>query len=199
MLDAADRALRLDQPDGIATALAGILDPLALTVSYASAGHPSPLLRDAQGRCIEFIGAGLPLGLRTADERDTQTIALERGSVLVLYTDGLIESTRNLEEGERRLRAALANDAVRGAQNVARAVHDAVLDEGARDDVAILALTVAPIADGLTRRNTLAVPVHGDGDRRPRRRARGGEKWPAEPPQGARPVTVPPVAQDRGR
>jgi len=42
ILDAADRALRSEQPNGIVTAFVGILDPETLTLSYASAGHPPP-------------------------------------------------------------------------------------------------------------------------------------------------------------
>ena len=56
----------------------------------------------------------------------------------MLYTDGLIEATRNIIEGERRLRAALAKNDIVWAPDPADAILAAVLPDGARDDVAIL-------------------------------------------------------------
>ena len=44
VLDAADRALRSEQPDRIVTAFLGIIDPVTGMLSYASAGHPPPLM-----------------------------------------------------------------------------------------------------------------------------------------------------------
>ena len=60
------------------------------------------------------------LGLGEAHVDET-TIAIPPGSALAFFTDGLTESTRDLEEGYRRLRAALANPRVRAAENPARA------------------------------------------------------------------------------
>ncbi len=47
MLDAADRTLKTEHPDTFVTAFVGVLDPISWTLTYASAGHPSPLLRDS--------------------------------------------------------------------------------------------------------------------------------------------------------
>jgi PAS domain-containing protein/anti-sigma regulatory factor (Ser/Thr protein kinase) len=138
VLDAADRALRSEQPDRIVTAFVGIVDPVTRSLSYASAGHPSPLLREANGTVIELQSYGLPLGLRNVAEGDeTRVVAIPEGALLVLYTDGLIESTRDLLEGERRLRAALESERVAMAAFPAAALRDAILSE-ASDDVAIL-------------------------------------------------------------
>ena len=69
-------------------------------------------------------------------------------SLLVLYTDGLTESTRDLIAGEKRLRAALDDPAVLQAGDVARAIRDAVLDAPV-DDVAILALEIGEVGAAL--------------------------------------------------
>ncbi|GAC1412339.1 MAG: hypothetical protein NVSMB64_22570 [Candidatus Velthaea sp.] len=153
MLDAADKTLRADQPDRIVTAFVGVLDPVNATLTYASAGHPPALLRAEYGAIEELRTTGLPLGLRERDESVTRTIAVPPGSLLVFYTDGLTESTRDLIEGERRLRAALAKPAVLSAANVAQAIHDDVLFDGSHDDVAILAIRVPhpSVADPLVR------------------------------------------------
>jgi hypothetical protein len=72
----------------------------------------------------------------------SRTIGLPAGAFLAFFTDGLIESTRDASEGERRVRAALADPAVRAAPHPAAAIREAVLFDGARDDVAILTLSL---------------------------------------------------------
>ncbi|MBV9440513.1 MAG: SpoIIE family protein phosphatase [Candidatus Eremiobacteraeota bacterium] len=137
MLDAADRVLRADRPDSIATAFVVVVDPRAGRLTYASAGHPPALLRSADGRIVELHSGGVPLGLREEGADHTAEARFAPGSLLVLYTDGLTESTRDVLEGERRLRDAITR-VDRSADHVARALYDAVLYDGPRDDVAIL-------------------------------------------------------------
>ncbi len=143
-LDAADRALRSEQPERIVTAFLGILDPLTLALSYASAGHPPPMLRREDGSVVELAAIDLPLGLR--NERTTGTnhcMMLSEGALLVLYTDGLTEATRDMLEGEKRLREALARDDVYRSVRPAAAIRRAVAPES-NDDVAILTVRVGP-------------------------------------------------------
>jgi len=140
MLEAADRALRVEAPDRLVTAFVGVIDPLTATMTYRSAGHPPPVLRHADGTLAYLDPPGLPLGLHEREDAETPTIVLEPGSLLVLYTDGLIESTRDLQEGERRVFAALCDPAVLDARDPAKALHDAVLVDGSHDDVAILTI-----------------------------------------------------------
>ena len=151
VLDAADRALRSEQPDRIVTTFLGILDPLTYTLTYASAGHPPPLLRRTDGRVTELAATDLPLGLRNdAPATPNVTIALPPSALLVLYTDGLTEATRDVLEGERRLREALARNDVFNAAKPADAIFRAVLDE-ATDDVAILTVRLVPDFERISR------------------------------------------------
>jgi PAS domain S-box-containing protein len=142
MLDAADRALRSEYPDCIVTAVAGVLDPRTRSLSIASAGHPSPLVRTAGGVVEEIALRGLPLGLRDASPTPVATRHLNPGDILVLYTDGLTESTRDVVEGERRLFAAVARPDMARARDVAAALVDSILFDGSFDDVAILTIGV---------------------------------------------------------
>ncbi len=142
ILESADRILRADRPDGVVTAFVGVLDPLTLTFQYASAGHPPPLLRHPSGAIEELRAFGLPLGLSQRELAEAPIIALEPGSLLVLYTDGLTESTRDALEGEDRLLAALSVMELGATSRFASLIRDAVLIEGARDDVAILTLAI---------------------------------------------------------
>jgi hypothetical protein len=147
MLEAADRTLRAETPDRFVTAFVGVIDGVARTLSYASAGHPPPLVRAGDGSITELTFGDLPLGLREDVRGGRHSIALPDDALLVFYTDGLIESTQDVEDGERRLRAALAEPHVARAANPALALRDAVLVDRSRDDVAILTVAVLGAAE----------------------------------------------------
>jgi len=65
--------------------------------------------------------------------------------MLVLYTDGLTESSRNVIEGEQLLRAVLGSDEVVISQEAAESLRQR-MTSGSSDDVAILTVvrTAAP-------------------------------------------------------
>jgi PAS domain S-box-containing protein len=143
ILSATDAALQLEYRDRIVTAFVGLVDPRTWTIAYASAGHPPALVRRPDGTLLSLEGAGLPLGVPVEAERKTrQLIGVPPGSLLVLYTDGLVESTYDLIEGEARLRAALTHDAVLHSNSPASLIRDLVLQGDAHDDVAVLTLAL---------------------------------------------------------
>lgn len=147
MLDAADRALRLEDPERYVTAFVGVLDPVARTLSFASAGHPPAMLRHSDGTVELLSDGGLPLGLREGREKAGRTIDLSDDVCLVLYTDGLTEFERNAELGEQKLLALVAHPYVCAAQRPAEAIRRSLLDSSAaNDDVAILVVTIAGAA-----------------------------------------------------
>jgi serine phosphatase RsbU (regulator of sigma subunit) len=75
---------------------------------------------------------------------ESRTTILPPGSRLLLYTDGLVEWSRDIYEGEGLLRKRLAESDVRDAEHPAMSLVDSVLPpDGARDDVAALVVTVA--------------------------------------------------------
>ncbi len=146
ILDAADRALKLEYPDRVVTAFVGIIDEIDRVLTFASAGHPAPLLRERDGSIAELRSDGLPLGLRQREEaRQSATVALSPGALLVLYTDGLTEATRDYAEGERRLADALADPNVALAAEPAKRLHEVILRDGSRDDVAILTVRMGAL------------------------------------------------------
>ena len=138
MLEAADLTLRSESPDRFVTAFVGVIDPVEDTIAFAMAGHPPPLLCAPDGTIVPLEAEGLPLGLRVHDGSASVSRAIAPGSMLVLFTDGLIESTHDIEEGYRRLNASLRDPAVLASAHPAARIRDAVLIEGSRDDVAIL-------------------------------------------------------------
>ncbi|HWT06065.1 MAG TPA: SpoIIE family protein phosphatase, partial [Xanthomonadales bacterium] len=146
LLDAADSVLRRAHPDAIVTALVGVVDPDARTLAYATAGHPTPIVRAPDGTLRQLPGRGLPLGLREGREPPATTVVLPPSSLVVFFTDGLVESTRDIAEGERRVLTALADPAVADGRAPAAALVARVLDDGIRDDVAVLTLRLSGAA-----------------------------------------------------
>ncbi len=141
MLDVADRTLRLHNRDGFATALAMIYDAQAQQVMYASAGHPGPLVRSADGEVVEERTFGGMLGIEIDQERVIGRIATPPGTMLVLYTDGIIEHSRDLLESQTLLKIALADERVLVMAKPARYLVDEVLGgQRATDDIAVLTL-----------------------------------------------------------
>ncbi len=138
LLDVAQNTLQRRHPDAIVTAFVGVLDRRDLTFTYATAGHPMPYLRRG-GAIVPLPAHGLPIGLRSEEDTWPVTMQLAPGDVLLLYTDGLIESTHDIAEGERRVA-----DALRSADggNTAHYIEHLVLPEGSPDDVALLAIRI---------------------------------------------------------
>jgi serine phosphatase RsbU (regulator of sigma subunit) len=140
VLNAVDRAVRAESGSAIVTAFVGFLDPGHRRLTFASAGHPAPLVRHAGGGIEALWAPDLPIGLRDGATGDPAAIALDEGSVVVLYTDGLTEATRDPLEGEELLRAALGAGAFAAQPRKALFLYDRVLSTRAKDDVALLVI-----------------------------------------------------------
>lgn len=147
LLNAADTMLRRSHADAIVTALVGMFDLEAGTLTYATAGHPPPYLRRGQAHVLQLPCNGLPLGLRSSSEPAAVTVQLCKGDIVLFYTDGLLESTHDLSEGERRIQSALADLGEETFAEAAHTIRAAVLHDGSRDDVAILTIRILSTAN----------------------------------------------------
>ncbi|HJP94746.1 MAG TPA: SpoIIE family protein phosphatase [Pyrinomonadaceae bacterium] len=81
------------------------LDPVSGALSFLNAGHNPPLILHAAGTVEQLASGGLPLGIkRDAEYREGRT-QLQRGDVLVIYSDGVTEavSPTGEEFGSTRL------------------------------------------------------------------------------------------------
>ncbi|HEX7137116.1 MAG TPA: PP2C family protein-serine/threonine phosphatase [Vicinamibacterales bacterium] len=75
------------------TAACAILRPLSRTLSYALAGHPSPLLIGARDSGVVSLDErGLFLGVMPTASYETATVPIETGTRLILFTDGITET-----------------------------------------------------------------------------------------------------------
>jgi PAS domain S-box-containing protein len=124
--------------DVYATCVYAVYDPVSRRCSVASAGHPVPALVTPDGD-VSFLDvpAGPPLGLGGAPFEGTE-VELPTGSVLVLYTDGLVESRHcELDAGLARLRQALGRKEP-SLEAACDKLLATVLPDPADDDVALL-------------------------------------------------------------
>ena len=141
-----DRLLESQRPrdDSIATAVFARLNGDGRTLEMASAGHPPPLIVQPDGS-VGFIDhpRSVPLGVPTAANRPSGSFVVEPGSLVLLYTDGLVErrGTAITEGLERLLRAAgqAGHDPEAACDHLLRIM---LGDEGPADDVALLAVAV---------------------------------------------------------
>jgi sigma-B regulation protein RsbU (phosphoserine phosphatase) len=83
----------------------GILDAERREFVYANAGHPFPIIIRSNGEINYLTNGGLLLGVNPNTSYEQSIINLEKGDILLLYSDGIVE-TRNAageEFGENRL------------------------------------------------------------------------------------------------
>jgi serine phosphatase RsbU (regulator of sigma subunit)/anti-sigma regulatory factor (Ser/Thr protein kinase) len=124
------------------------LDPESRVCRLASAGHPPPVVASPDGRVELLEGVrGLPLGTGIRSRYRQETRELPAGSVVLLYTDGLVERRgRSIDEGLDALRTAVA-DAPKDPDRLLEHVLEHVVGPGERgDDIALLAARVLPVA-----------------------------------------------------
>ncbi|MFF4550551.1 SpoIIE family protein phosphatase [Streptomyces sp. NPDC001406] len=123
-----------------ATCLYAVYDPVTRRCTIARAGHPPPLIVDAQGRItIPDLPAGAPLGLGLGlVPFEAVELELAEGSVLAFYSDGLVESRdEDIDVGLRRLGAALAQPASSLEDLCSRAM-ETLPTQAPADDVTLL-------------------------------------------------------------
>jgi PAS domain S-box-containing protein len=117
-------------------------DPETEQGEYVRAGHPPALLRLPDGSVATLDGRGVaPLGILDQDEFRPHKVSIPRGSLLLLYTDGLIERRGDdLGAGLDRLREVFAR--APGAPGACLEQIAAVYrTEQIPDDVAMLAIS----------------------------------------------------------
>ncbi|MEV7085240.1 SpoIIE family protein phosphatase [Streptomyces sp. NPDC093085] len=142
--------------DRFATCTYAEADLTTGVVQLVRAGHVDPLLRDTDGSCRRVpLPGGMPLGLSAAFGRldyPVETVELDPGQTLLLYTDGLVEQPgADLDDGMLLL-ATLVRDGPRELQHLADRLCEVVDARGGEDDVAVLLLrrdgTRAPRSGG---------------------------------------------------
>jgi len=160
--EVARRLNQLIELGEMATLVYLVYDPASQTLQYVNAGHLPPLVLSADGRVRRIEGAGSPPlgGLLTATYVD-ESVQLDLGSTVLIYTDGLVEVKREgIDQGLAQLEATLsrwhqADPELLLEQVVASLLHG----KAPADDVALLALRVAALNQARLQLRVPAVPA----------------------------------------
>jgi sigma-B regulation protein RsbU (phosphoserine phosphatase) len=127
-----------------------VFDLAAKTVTCASAGHHAAVrVLPGQTPGMVFTSSGRVLGILPSGNVSSETIPLEAGATIVLYTDGVSEAFDPNQDlfGEDRLLAQLQASSGQGARETTMGVLDAVrrYAAGAKqsDDITILTVRYA--------------------------------------------------------
>ncbi len=144
LLGAMNRDLvALDQPEHFMGLLCARVDAGAGTVRFANAGLTPPLLRRRDGRHAELTESGLLLGVQAGSVYPISDVVLEPGDVLVVYTDGLTEASRDgVPFGDEQVWQVLDRHAHRRASDVVEELMSAARDwtDGPLDDLTVVVL-----------------------------------------------------------
>jgi len=142
VLARANQLLLNDRP-AMVTALFGVVDPEELTFTCSIAGHPPPLVVSPEGEISTGVPVAPPLGIAADAVFPEQSLMLPLGSLLVLYTDGLIEAKRDELNPEETFAKVLQSVAGMHEVNPAEAIAARLIDTPPSDDVAILTVRAA--------------------------------------------------------
>ena len=118
-------------------------------VTAASAGHPPLIVRRSAGLVETLNPTGPLIGIFEDPEFAEMTTELVDGDLLLMYTDGVTEARRDGELlGQHRLSEAIGSlpevtDPQTALASVQKLVSDFQEDNPTKDDIAILALSVA--------------------------------------------------------
>lgn len=138
-----------------ATVCVAVLDRATGALDYVTAGHPVPLVVDADGSAsyLPRSGGG-PLGTGSAPAVRTEHVA--EGATLLLYTDGILERPgRTPAQSSVELLGAVREEVVRdtggsSSRAAARSTCDALellsRETGHRDDITLLAAQRTSVA-----------------------------------------------------
>jgi serine phosphatase RsbU (regulator of sigma subunit)/anti-sigma regulatory factor (Ser/Thr protein kinase)/PAS domain-containing protein len=133
---------------GLATAFVGVLDPVEMSLQCASAGHPGPLLVQASGTVEMLEVNGTALGVLEQLDVEDFRVELPHACGLVLYTDGMIEYSRDVNVGLERLHEVCVQWSLEGMQTGADVMAEEILGGQQRaDDAALLLLRIVPVHD----------------------------------------------------
>ncbi|MFI8092207.1 SpoIIE family protein phosphatase [Streptomyces sp. NPDC086080] len=136
-----NRLLAELETDVFATCCYIELEPATGRALAVRAGHPPPLLRhpDGHAESLELPG-GVMLGVQPDAVYPVTTLVLAPGSVLALYTDGLVETPgSDIETGIQEVLRSLADSPTDSVEVIAdRLIRSARRTEDRPDDVALL-------------------------------------------------------------
>lgn len=143
VLALADRKFQMFDPEHMATVVCSVFEPPYERGRMASAGHPPPILA-VPGQPAVPIDLSIAPPIGVTDERVEEVdVELPPGTLLLFYTDGLIERRGEpIDAGLERLTAAVTSD--EPDMVCRRVMRELVGNQRPGDDIAVLALRRDP-------------------------------------------------------
>jgi len=118
-------------------------------LSYSNAGHNRPMIfREGSLSCIELDADGLIIGVKQSVVFEEKSIMLQKGDVLLLYTDGLTEATNQEGEmfGTERVSTHLKSLHHLPAQNIIDSYYEVISDftgiDTLQDDISLVVMKI---------------------------------------------------------
>ena len=129
----------------------GVMNTQTGIIELVQAGHPHPLLiRKATGDIIRTGKGGVPVGMIDGITYEADCIQMQPGDRMLLYSDGLIESSNPAGEQYsvemlEALQASVADKELKQARDITeQALHDWCDDDRFDDDMTFLLLEWQP-------------------------------------------------------
>jgi serine phosphatase RsbU (regulator of sigma subunit) len=118
---------RIGRRQMMMTCVVCVFDPRTGSLAIANAAHPNPILI-RQGVIHPLLAEGAPLGAAPDSSYRQVQVQIERGDVLVCFSDGIVEceNDRGEQLTERRLRAICQRAAPGGAPKLREALVEAL-------------------------------------------------------------------------
>ncbi len=129
----ADTLVTAQNPELVATLMIGRYDPATGDLQLAGGGHP-PLLVVSDGEARWVDVGGIPIGFPGAGSDGVVLVELGRSDTAIFYTDGLIESTKDIIKGLDALARFAGETADYPAAPLARALVERSLAGAVRND-----------------------------------------------------------------
>ncbi len=146
----ANELIASDSKSGMfVTLFYAILDLKKKSMNYVNAGHNPPVMFVRKTGYLECLSTkGIALGALDTIEPDEKEIKLEKGDVIVFYTDGVTEALNKKGElfGEKRIYELVRNNNNLSAKDIVAKIKDAVIDftqgQSQFDDITLMVLRV---------------------------------------------------------
>ena len=130
----ASTLLTAQSPDLVATVLVARYSPTTGVVRLAGASHPPAFHVTAAQEVREVFAPGIAIGWPAAGSHEVVELKLERNDSLILYTDGLVEASKDIDTGLKEAARQAALVARYPADLLARALVERMLSRGSRRD-----------------------------------------------------------------
>jgi len=120
-------------PNKFATFFYGILDQKAHEFTYGNAGHNRPVLVSATGQTKELQTAGLALGFLELTSYTSESVQMQKGDSLVVYSDGVTEAMKS-----ELLKSSCDQSAQEIQNQIVAAVQDHAQHQPQSDDITLM-------------------------------------------------------------